>query len=158
MDRTAGIGGGGGDLFLWRGHFCRVSLERREQVPNRWDKALPEAPKWRLARRRRRLVATRPAGPAFPGQLQLPSIPLCRDYNSRRVARAGGGQPALHLPAGCGGRGQSAVPVLRGARPAASEGSGAVTFPAGPPPEPLPERGPGWQRWEVGAVRERGSW
>lgn len=41
--------------------------------------------------------------------------------------------------------------MLWGARPALSGGSGAVTFPAGPPPEPLPERGPGWQRWEVGA-------
>lgn len=49
------------------------------------------------------------------------------------------------------------LPVLRGARPALSGGSGAVTFPAGPPPEPLPERGSGWQRWEVGARPRRSA-
>lgn len=115
--------------------------------------ALPKAPKWRLARRRRRLVATRPAGPASRRELQLPACPLGGDYNSRHALRGGGGRPALHIPAGGGGSGQSARPIVRGARPAASGGSGAVTFPAGPPPEPLPERGPGWQRWEVGAGR-----
>lgn len=162
MDRrTAETGGGGGNLFLWRGHFCRVSLVRREQDPKLRDKgpahtSLPQGPKWRLAWRRRRLVATRPAEPASSPELQLPDIPLQRDYSSRHAPRAGGSRPALHIPAGSGGSYQSAWPMLRGARPAVSGGSGAVTFPAGPPPEPLPERGPGWQRWEVGAGR-RGS-
>lgn len=80
--------------------------------------------------------------PASPRELQLPAIPLRRDYNSRQAPRAKGCQPALHVPAGSGHTDQWAWLMLRGARPAVSGGSGAVTFPAGPPPEPLPERGP----------------
>lgn len=158
--RTAGTGAVGGNYSSGEAISACVPGEEGPgskppgQGAGAAHKALPEGPKWRLARRRRRLVATRPAGPSSPRELQLPDIPLWKDYNSRQVPRAGGGRPALHIPAAAGNSGQLLLLILRGARPAVSGGSGAVTFPAGPPPEPLPERGPGWQRWEVSAGRQ----